>query len=110
MRDEVNKIKQKRNECFILNIDHSRNNGTHWCCLFTENKKSCYFDPFGIQPPLEIESYCVDAREAIYSTFEIQKSNEVICGHYCIYVLYKLSNGEEFLDILDELYNYSHKI
>ena len=29
--------------------------------------------------------------------------NEVICGHYCIYVLYRLSNGIELYDVCDEL-------
>jgi len=52
MRDEILKEKHHDNECFILNIDHSNNNGTHWTCLFTRNGKCYYFDPFGIQPPL----------------------------------------------------------
>ena len=105
MRDEIQN--QSKNECFILNIDESKNTGTHWTCLFTKNGESSYFDPFGIQPPIEIENYCAEPR--IYSTFEIQKPSEVICGHYCIYVLFKLIEGETFFNILDELYKYNHK-
>jgi len=107
MRNEINNKLYSKNECFILNLDHSKNNGTHWTCLFTKNGESCYFDPFGIQPPLEIETYCKGPR--IYSSFQIQKPHEVICGHYCIYVLWRLSNGKDFYDILDELYKYNHK-
>jgi len=106
MRDELEK-NQSRNECLILNTDHSRNEGTHWCSLFTKNGESFYFDPFGIQPPLEIVNYCKEP--GLYSTFEIQKPSDVICGHFCIYLLYKLSNGEGFYKILDELYKYNHK-
>jgi len=105
MRDEINKETCSKNECFILNTDHSSNSGTHWTCLFTKNGKTSYFDPYGIEPPPEIKKYCKEPR--IYSTFQIQKPSEVICGHYCIYVLWKLSNGEDFYDIQDELYNRS---
>jgi len=107
MRDEISQEVYSNNECFILNIDHSKNSGTHWTCLFTKNGKSCYFDSFGIQPPLEIATYCKGPR--IYSSFQIQKPNEVICGHYCIYVLWRLGNGEDFYEILDELYKYNYK-
>jgi len=105
MRDEINKEVCCKNECFILNTDHSSNSGTHWTGLFTKNGETCYFDPYGIEPPPEIKKYCKEPR--IYNTFQIQKPSEVICGHYCIYVLWRLSNGEDFYNILDELYNYS---
>ncbi len=34
------------------------------------------------------------------STFEIQKFNTEICGALCIYVLYMLTHGNQFIDIL----------
>ena len=83
MRDEINNRIRFKRECFIFNLDHSKNNGTHWTCLFVKNGKSIYFDPCGIQPPLEIVKYCSsipdDRRKP--SSFRIQKQNEVICGH-----------------------------
>ena len=100
MRDELKKP-QSQNECMVINYDHSKNNGTHWVCLFTKNGESFYFDPYGIEPLLEVVDYCKEPRN--YSTFEIQKPNEVICGHYCIYVLYKLSQGSSFLNTLVEM-------
>jgi len=63
--------------------------------------KSYYFDSYGFGPTLEVQEYCKEPR--VYSSLQIQKMNQVICGHYCIYVLYRLSNGQEFYDILDEL-------
>jgi len=102
MRDELNKNRTStENECLILNIDHSNNNGTHWTCLFIRNGLSYHFDSFGFAPPVEVLKYCKGER--YYNSFRIQQLNEVICGHYCIYVLYKLSNGYDFYDILDEL-------
>ena len=101
---EIMMRRQAENECFILNIDHCKNNGTHWTCSFTKNRESYYFDPFGIQPPLEIFNYCKDTR--LFSMFKMLKPKEVICQHYCIYILHRLSNGDKFDDVMHELDNY----
>jgi hypothetical protein len=103
MRDELNKDRTSTDdECLVLNIDHSDNEGTHWTCLFIKNGESDYFDSYGHPPPLEVLDYC-KGKNRQYSSFKIQQPGEVICGHYCVYVLYRLSNGHKFYDILDEL-------
>ena len=113
MRDELKNKKANHDECMVINIDHSANEGTHWTCLFIKNGVSYYFDSYGIEPPLEVIEYCKEPR--YYSSYPIQKMNEVICGHYCIYVLYKLSKSlsaaqaaNNFYDICDELYRHSN--
>jgi hypothetical protein len=107
MRDELEKPRSD-NECMVINIDHSRNEGTHWTCLFIKNGISYYFDPYGFPPTLEVINYCKESltpSTRYYSSFSIQKMNEVICGHYCIYVLYRLSNNSGYFhDICYELY------
>ena len=107
MRDELKERYQARtkNECFVLNHDLSCNNGTHWTCLFVKNGVAFYFDSFGLDPPLEILDYC-KGLERYCSTSKIQKYDEVICGHYSIFVLYSLSKGISFFDVLDELYRF----
>ena len=106
LRDELTKIKKTNNECLVLNIDHSENDGTHWTALFIKNGISWYFDSYGFDPPEEIKEYC---KEKLYSnTFKIQKFDEIICGHYCIFMLYRLSNGYDFYEALDELYRNNH--
>ena len=106
MRDELSRIAPQSDECMVINIDHSSNEGTHWTCLFIRGGVAYYFDPYGFEPTLEVRDYCKGPRH--YSSFQIQKMNEVICGHYCIYILYRLSNGDEFYDVCDELYRRSH--
>lgn len=103
MRDEL-KGNAKNNECLILNLDHSDNIGTHWVSLFMKNGICYYFDSFGFSPPLEVIKYLNNISERYYNSFKIQNIDEVICGHLCIYVLYRLSFGDNFYDILDELY------
>ena len=106
MRDELSRMRPESDKCMVNNTDHSSNEGTHWTCLFITMGVSYYFDPYGFEPTLEVIKYCKGPR--YYSSFQIQKMNEVICGHYCIYVLYRLSNGYDFYDVCDELYRRSH--
>ena len=101
MRDELKN--SRKNECLVINTDHSENEGTHWTCLYIKNGTSYYFDPYGFPPTPEVINYCDEPR--YYSTFPIQKMGEVICGHYCIYVLHKLDKGVEFYDICFDLFN-----
>ena len=109
MRDELQNKKATPNECMVINTDHSSNEGTHWTCLFINNGSSFYFDPYGFKPTVEVERYCTSGSSSssknsrYYSPFPIQKMNEVICGHYCIYVLYRINNDIEFYDVCNEL-------
>jgi hypothetical protein len=108
MRNELNiKRKATSNECLILNLDHSENSGTHWVCLFIKNDVSFYFDSYGFPPPLEVCEY-YQHKNRYYNTFKIQKEDEVICGHYCIYMLFRFHNESTFDEVLDELYRYNH--
>ena len=107
MRDELRSKKVSSDECLVMNIDHSSNDRTHWTCLLIKNGVSFYFDSYGFEPTLEVLEYCKEPR--YYSSFPKQKVNQVICGHYCIYVLYKLSNGAKFYDVCDELYKFNFK-
>ena len=103
MRDELKELNTTKKECLILNHDDSSSEGTHWTCLFIKNGVAIYFDSYGLDPPLEVVDYC-KGLEGYCSTFKIQEYNEVICGHYSIFMLYRLSNGNRFFDVLDELY------
>ena len=115
MRDELKNKKTLNDECMVINIDHSSKEGTHWTCLFIQNAVSSYFDSYGFEPTLEVIEYCKEPEGSTrstryFSSYPIQKMNEVICGHYCIYVLYRLSKGDMFYDICDELYIYGNEI
>ena len=107
MRNELNE-KASKNECFILNLDHSSNTGTHWTCVFIKAGMCYYFDSFGFPPPKEVAEYLNKYDKRYYNSFEIQKINQVICGHFCIYVLIKLDSGNNFYEIIDELYKYNY--
>ena len=109
MRDELNKSKITNNESLVLNLDVSSGPGIHWMCMFTDDNVSYYFDSYGLPPPAEILEYSKN-RERYYSEYPIQQDDkkEILCGHYCIYMLYKLSNGYKFNEILKELQSYGN--
>lgn len=100
MRDGL-KGKSSQNESLVLNLDDSIGPGTHWVCLFIKNGVNIYFDSFGLKPPLELQKYC--DKPIVYQSHQLQSNNQVICGHYCIYVLFRLSKGDSFKDIYLDL-------
>lgn len=106
MRDALPKKSNKnKKECGILNLDSIKGSGTHWTCWFKKCNNLCYyFDSFGVVPPKEFENYV--QCDIVYSTYQIQKFNDVICGHLCLTVLYALTVlNINFHSILFFLYN-----
>lgn len=103
MRDTLPSVPNEI-ECGIMNLDSNIGNGTHWTCWYKKSKHLCYyFDSFGINPPLEFEQYM--KTDLLYSTYEIQQLNDVICGHLCLVVLYALMNNCDFHRTVLRLYS-----
>ena len=46
----------KLNECGILNLDSSSDDGKHWFIWFKTGNDKFYFDSYGVQPPSELIS------------------------------------------------------
>jgi hypothetical protein len=61
-----------------------------------------YFDSYGLQPPNEIIQYLKTG--ILYPTDRIQPDGTSICGHLCIYVLNRLSRGEDMKILISTLY------
>ena len=101
MRDGL-PIKNHRG-CAIMNLDLEAGNGTHWTCWYWRDCNTCfYFDSFGLAPPSEFYKYAEG--DVYHNTYKIQRLNDVICGHLCVLVLYLLSRGIPFHEILIFLY------
>ena len=45
-RNNLLNIKQ---EAYIINLDHSKNTGTHWVVIFVKKDEVIYFDSFGVE-------------------------------------------------------------
>jgi hypothetical protein len=80
MRDEITK-KLKDVGFYIINLDTSNHDGTHWTACFCHPLKSFYFDSYGFLPPLELEQ---KIKPYTYNDKDIQDWNSEACGWFCI--------------------------
>ena len=108
VRDEL-PLRQRKNECGILNLDDSNGTaagngdvGTHWVAWWKRGDNKHYFDSYGLQPPKELISYLKSP--VYYNSERIQPDGEVFCGHLCLFVLKRLSLGEDLQIIINSLY------
>ena len=104
MRNDLPRRPLKR-ESGILNLGDTSTNGTHWVCWYKNNDNdndNFYFDSFVVQPPKELTEYLISP--IYYNTERIQPDGEVVCGHLCLYTLCRLSRGERFQKIINELH------
>jgi len=69
---------------YILNLGNK-----HWSALYVLNKQGFYFDSYGIIYPQSVKIFCPNV---IYSDDTIQSLNSVLCGYFCLYFLYWMTN------------------
>lgn len=83
MRDKL-PAKPLRNERAIVNLDSSEGTGTHWVCYNKKGSNIDYFDSFGVKPPTELIKYFGKKAKINYNSEQIQKVDQIICGHLCL--------------------------
>jgi hypothetical protein len=86
MKDELKTFKP-RNGNYVINLQSSTaGSGTHWVALHVQDKKSFYFDSFGVICPTEVTNFCkkIQKSQLAYSDLQIQNINTETCGWYCI--------------------------
>jgi hypothetical protein len=106
MRDELKKMKPKQNECGIFNLNTSKEPGSHWVCWFKRGNNRLYFDSYGLVPPQELVDYL--GTPILRNTEQLQNFNQTNCGEFCLYVLKRLSDGDDFKNIEADLYLVNH--
>jgi hypothetical protein len=55
-----------------------------------------------MDPPKEMVRYL---DWMLINTYQIQQFNDSNCSEWCLYVLYKLSKGKDFVDIILDIIN-----
>ena len=100
MRDELNKIKSTKKNNIIMNLETSKDNGSHWVCIFKSCVNNYYFDPYGVLPTKEVYVFLKD-QSFHYNKIQIQQEGMECCGQLSLYVLYKLNTtNDSFEDII----------
>ena len=113
MRDTLPPTARER-ECGVVNLNTSKEPGSHWVCYYKNGRERIYFDSFGQVTPIEIQKYLKTKREfdndvpvIQRNTDIVQKINTSVCGQLCLFVLEKLSKegANNFQDVINTLNN-----
>ena len=84
MRDEVLDLYPEPGN-YIVNMQSSDGNGTHWVAIMCTERDCYYFDSFATNPPKEID-YFIRKRYQRYAinTKDVQALQSTYCGFFCI--------------------------
>lgn len=83
MRDSLPYTPNKH-ERGIVNLDDSKNVGSHWCGYIKENYNVFWFDPFGdISPPENVIKYFKNCLIS-YNYNKFQTFGSTNCGKLCL--------------------------
>lgn len=101
MKDELKgKIK---NGNFIINLQNSNQNGSHWTALYAKNGKFYFSDSFGV-PISEslIKNTNINNDNLFFNTNQIQDIKSQRCGFFALYFLYIMNQSNNLKDNLKE--------
>jgi hypothetical protein len=91
---------------YIINLDDSGNDGTHWTALIVTQKLSYYFDSFGCPPPQQIIEFCKSPNSHLYfNTRVIQDLDSELCGFFCVAFLFYVKNCKNLLKTANDFSN-----
>lgn len=96
-KDEVDKLKQG---CYILNLDDSDGQGTHWCAFIITDYYVLYCDSYGMPPPQDVYQLFLKSKKDLYvNQRQYQHVDSVLCGYFAVYFLYSMIflKGENML-------------
>ena len=100
MRDELHKIKSTKKNNIIMNLETTKDTGSHWVSIYKSCVNNYYFDPYGILPTKEVYNFLKD-KPFYYNKIQIQQEGMECCGQLSLYVLYKLNTtNDSFEDII----------
>ena len=99
-RNSLSKLKKG---AYVINLDHSKNTGTHWVVIFAKEDEVIYFDSFGVEYIPEeimqkIEHSSLGNKNIKTSIFRIQDNKSIMCGYFCILFIEYMLNDKILTD------------
>ena len=93
-----NNLPKLKKGVYVINLDHSKNTGTHWVVIFVKEDGVIYFDTFGVEYiPKEIMER-IKNKNIKTSIFRIQDYNSIMCGYFCILFIEYMLNDKNLTD------------
>jgi len=91
---------------YIINLDNTGNEGTHWTALIVKPKLSYYFDSFGCPPPEQVIQFTKSPNTHLYfNTRVIQDLDSDLCGFYALGILLYVKNCKNLLKTANNFSN-----
>ena len=91
---------------FIINLDDSKGNGTHWIAILCDPEYCLYFDSYGAYPPKTLLKQLKYYKTIYYNKFIIQSLSSILCGFYCMAFLHYLQTNNN-MNIIDSYNNFT---
>ena len=97
---QLKTIKTPKIGNYIINLDRSETNGTHWSCFIIYPSKLVYYDSFGVinQIPPEVIQFGKRFNPSIKFVFNydvIQDTNSIYCGWFVLYFIYFFNKNKK---------------
>jgi len=81
---------------YIVNLEPTNCNGTHWVAIVVGTDQCCTFDSFGVVPCQQSYDLLKKKFDKIYySTKDIQNLNSSACGYFCLGLLIYLTKTKK---------------
>ena len=94
-RNNLSKLKKG---AYVINLDHSKNTGTHSVVIFVKLNEVIYCDSFGVEYiPEEILKF-IGNKNIKTNIFRIQDYNSIMCGYFCILFIEFMLTGKTLTD------------
>ncbi len=115
MSDDISGFKLNRDFCAIINLQPHTEIGSHWTAFASFNSRAYYFDSYACAPPPRVikflktkEDFEQEILRIHFSALVVQRDGSTNCGSLCIFVLFYLSRGIEYNNIIDYLHHHLH--
>jgi hypothetical protein len=95
MKDELPTKKILGN--YIINLQNSNQDGSHWCAMILRANEAFYFDSFGMIPPKSVTKYLYkyySAEKCFYNREIIQDLKSILCGFFSIGAIAYISTNK----------------
>lgn len=70
---------------YIVNLEDTTDNGSHWVVVIIKNNQKAYWDSFGVVPSLQvIEFFRKSKGKYAFNNRIIQDLQSVLCGWFCL--------------------------
>lgn len=85
----------------VLNLDISKNQGTHWVGLYKKGKQAFYYDSYGVMPDDRTIKALKNKGDVLkYNTSMHQQLNSKRCGWFVLKWLQSMFENSSFYDSL----------